>query len=104
MINDRGTKKWTSIMMPEHIRMLQEFFNEEEKVEKPILDEQELEEINFTLNEAIENNLTVQISYYIDGGFKDVVGKINNINAHNRHLWIDDNKVKLDDIVSASIK
>lgn len=39
-IKDRGTKKWTSIMLPEHVKALRELNAELNKVEKPILDEQ----------------------------------------------------------------
>lgn len=45
-IHDRGNIKWTAIMLPEHVQMLDEIFNGPEKKKKPILDEQEIQEIN----------------------------------------------------------
>ncbi|GIP64468.1 hypothetical protein J32TS6_30230 [Virgibacillus pantothenticus] len=41
MVNDRVTIKWTSIMLPEHVEMLEEVWKEQEYKEKPILDEQQ---------------------------------------------------------------
>ncbi|GGF28051.1 hypothetical protein GCM10010954_28930 [Halobacillus andaensis] len=38
--NDRGTIKWTSLMLPEHVEMVQEIFKEQEREEKLQLDEQ----------------------------------------------------------------
>ena len=39
-INERGTKKWTSLMLPEQIEMLEQLDREQDRKEKPILDEQ----------------------------------------------------------------
>jgi len=39
MLRDRGTKKWTSIMLPEHAKMLEHIWKESEHKDKPILDE-----------------------------------------------------------------
>jgi len=36
---DRGNIKWTSLMLPEHVQMVKEIWKEEEKVQKPVLDE-----------------------------------------------------------------
>lgn len=100
-VNDRGTMKWTSIMLPEHIDALNKMWEEQEKVEKPILDEQKLEEINLTLQEALQNKLTIRISRFTGSGFYETGGKIKIIDPQSGYLWLDDEKIKLDDIVSA---
>ncbi|GEN31675.1 hypothetical protein HNQ35_002040 [Cerasibacillus quisquiliarum] len=41
-IKDRGTKKWTSIMLPEHVKALKQLLADERKEQKPLLDEQHL--------------------------------------------------------------
>src|SRR5699024_4328863 len=63
-VNDRGTKKWTAMMMPEHEEMLQQMWKEQEYKQKPILDEQEQFELNTRLQLALQNDLTVEVEYY----------------------------------------
>ncbi|WP_185959636.1 YolD-like family protein [Lentibacillus cibarius] len=63
-VNDRGTKKWTAMMMPEHEEMLQQMWQEQEYKQKPILDEQKQFELNTKLQLALQNDLTVEVEYY----------------------------------------
>lgn len=39
-IKDRGTIKWTAMMLPEHVELLKQLEHEQQKVKKPELDEQ----------------------------------------------------------------
>jgi hypothetical protein len=103
MINDRGTKKWTAIMMPEQIAMLQKMFKEHNHKEKPILDDQQLMENATMLQEAIENDLTVEITYFKDHDFHNVDGKILFIQTQNRYLQLDDLRINLDEIIEVKI-
>lgn len=103
MINDRGTKKWTAIMMPEQIKMLQDVFAEQNHKEKPTLDDQRLAENETMLKEAIENNLTVEIIYFKDHDLHDVCGKILFIQPQNGYLQLDDLKINLDDIIEVNL-
>ncbi|UOQ91477.1 YolD-like family protein [Halobacillus shinanisalinarum] len=48
--NDRRTKKWTSLMIPDHVK---EVWKEDEREGKKILDEQKVEEIAFALQELV---------------------------------------------------
>ena len=38
MLKDRGTIKWTSLMLPEHVERLKNMWSETEKTAKPLLD------------------------------------------------------------------
>lgn len=64
MQNDRGAKKWTAMMMPEQINMLNQMWEEQEYKEKPIIDEQKMFEINTMLQLALHNDLTIKVEYY----------------------------------------
>ncbi|MFF2286401.1 YolD-like family protein [Peribacillus butanolivorans] len=46
MIRDRGRIKWVSMMLPEHVKLLREYNEGLDKVEKPVLDERKYEEFN----------------------------------------------------------
>ena len=62
--NDRGTIKWTSLMLPEHVEAIQKLWKEDDRVEKAILDEQQLEELEFALQRAKSDDLPVVIKHH----------------------------------------
>ncbi len=45
MIRDRGRIKWTSLMLPEHVKMLRDWANEDMWEKTKEIDEQKLEEM-----------------------------------------------------------
>jgi len=69
---DRGNKKWNSLMLVEHQKRLKELKMQEANVEKPELDQQQLQEINFKIEEALNKHLTVRIKFYQNKQIKDL--------------------------------
>ncbi|WP_284140085.1 MULTISPECIES: YolD-like family protein [unclassified Virgibacillus] len=67
MPKDRGNIKWISLMLPEHVVLLKEMWNEDNKRKPPVLDIQEAELINRELVAAIKNNCPVTVSFYDNG-------------------------------------
>ncbi|WP_026571546.1 MULTISPECIES: YolD-like family protein [Sediminibacillus] len=61
---DRGTIKWTSLMLPEHVEMLNQWYESEKDVEKPILSSDKLEEMQRTIMQAIEYKQKVSLYFY----------------------------------------
>lgn len=55
-VNNRGTIKWTTMMLPEHAQKLKELRKYQEKKQKPILDDEEINEINLKLQSAIHHD------------------------------------------------
>ena len=49
-------------MLPEHVEAIQKLWKEDERVEKAILDEQQLEEIEFALQRAKSDGLPVELN------------------------------------------
>lgn len=86
MIKDRGSIKWTTMMLPEHVKLLRNFDNSLDKVEKPILDEHQFEEINLLICEAMEYNKELVFTHYDRGDIKLFIGRVQ---------FIDDLKSKL---------
>jgi len=66
MIRDRGNIKWTSMMLPEHVKLLRDWSEEDTYQEKPVLDEQQLEQFNETLCMAMEEHMEIVFTYYKD--------------------------------------
>lgn len=104
-VNDRGTKKWTAMMMPEHIKMINDLWAEDDRKEKPILDEQQKVEIDLKLQLAIKDDLTVEVEYYADCDYHILKGKLLMVDSLNRRLRFDDEEteIQLDDIIDVNI-
>ncbi|WP_066189359.1 YolD-like family protein [Amphibacillus sp. Q70] len=105
-MNERGTIKWTSLMLPEHVQMLNEWTEEDNWKTKPILDEQQIEENSMKLQLAIHNNLTVEIKHYKDRYFHMAKGKLYKIDIVNKYIKIDNEertKINLNDLIDVAI-
>ncbi|MFD1362808.1 YolD-like family protein [Lentibacillus salinarum] len=107
-VNDRGTKKWTAMMIPEHEEMLQQMWDEQKYKEKPILDEQKQFEINSKLQLAINNDLTVEVEYYDHDvhDFQTIKGKLIMVDNLARVLRFDDASstvVSLNDVMEVVV-
>jgi len=103
-VNDRGTKKWSSIMLPEHVEALKKVFAEQDYKEKPILDDQQKVEIDLKLQLALSDDLTVEVKYFADHDFHLVKGKLRTIDALNKRLRFNDGtEVKLEDVIDVTI-
>lgn len=103
MVNDRGTKKWTSLMLPEHIKMLEGIWKEDEKKLKPMMDEQLQIEFGSLLQLALKDDLTVEVTYYADFNFHTAKGKLTMIDALNRRLQFPDMEINMDAITEVTI-
>jgi hypothetical protein len=90
MIRDRGKIKWTSMMLPEHVKMLRDWVKEDTYETKREVDEQQLELMNETLSEAIEFDQFVTITHYRHRNYEMVIGKIHYWNEITQKLHIVD--------------
>lgn len=79
MIRDRGRIKWTSMMLPEHVKLLRDWVKEDGFEDRKEMDEQQLELMNEILFEAIEFDQFVTITHYRNRNYEIVIGKI--------HYW-----------------
>jgi hypothetical protein len=83
---ERGTIKWNAMMIPEHKRLLSELFKEEYDRDKPELDEHALEVLNEKIREALIEGRLVRITYYHNGAFCAVQGRIKDCELPSRKL------------------
>lgn len=64
-IRDRGNIKWTSLMLPEHVKMLRKYINEEYyDIPEPTLDGQQMDEMNIMVLESMEYHFPLQFTLY----------------------------------------
>jgi len=85
-LRDRGNIKWTSLMLPEHVQMLKEVWKEDERVEKGILEEDQAAEIDFKLQMAIKDDLTVEIKHHNGFDYNYTKVKITSIDRNQMRL------------------
>src|SRR5690625_5447991 len=107
LLQDRGTKKWASLMLPEHVELLRVIWAEDEKIDKPILDVQELEVINRKLMQAYKQQYSVTLTIYMDGIMGEVCGSILGFNEDNIILCLGDDTevvINLNHIMSLAVR
>lgn len=104
-VNERGTKKWTSLMLPEHVKMLKDMWQEDDLKEKPIIDEQLQVEFGVKLRLASKDDLTVEITYYANQNYHIEKGKLIFLDPISRQLrFVSNNEyICLDDIIEVTI-
>ncbi|SDJ68530.1 YolD-like family protein [Sediminibacillus albus] len=90
-MNERGTIKWTSLMLPEHVEMLRSLWAEDEKQSKPIIDDQELEVISLVVSEAWEQGKPVKLIVFRQSSKLVITGKITAIKPEKQLLTIRQN-------------
>ncbi|HZW67996.1 MAG TPA: YolD-like family protein [Pseudogracilibacillus sp.] len=76
-VQDRGTMKWVSLMLPEHVELLKEVFVERQ--DKPTLDEQKMTEIDQTVKYAIKHHTPLEMTYFYNGRFEKIVSRLEKI-------------------------
>src|SRR5690625_3809938 len=76
-VHDRGTMKWVSLMLPEHVELLKEAFVEYK--EKPVLDEQKMIEIDRTLKYALQSGALIEMTYFYRGDYQCITSRLEKI-------------------------
>lgn len=106
MHHDRKMKKWRPFAsMPEQYIGLQEVINKQLEVPKPLLTEEQMEQINFTLIEALHTNKQVYLTYYKKGqcitekGFIRFVDSLGNLFVFIDEVFELKNKMKLSELI-----
>ncbi|AXI09308.1 YolD-like family protein [Oceanobacillus sp. 143] len=94
MTKDRGTIKWSSLMLPEHVELLKELWKEDEKVRKPLLDPQQIEIIHNDLMDAYHSERSVTISFYQNVAVSHLSGVITKLDQYRNSIILqtDDNE------------
>ncbi|MFZ7103916.1 MAG: YolD-like family protein [Peptococcaceae bacterium] len=107
-MKDRGAVKWSALMLPEHKQLLEEFYAEQNYVEKPNLDQDKCAEINNILTEALKNNLRVKIEIYHDHALRTITGLIKKYDPAEQSIKVagpgrEEIKIYLNQIADAEI-
>ncbi|MBU5245193.1 YolD-like family protein [Bacillus halotolerans] len=90
MLRDRGTIKWTSMMLPEHLTQLKQDLIDASKIEKPSLDDQQIEEMDILVSEALKFNKELKFKLFNNGFVENVTGRVHYINFEQQKLHVKD--------------
>ncbi|WP_432358969.1 YolD-like family protein [Sporosarcina sp. UB5] len=88
MIRDRGRIKWTAMMLPEHVEQLRDWQKEDGLQTRQQPDEQQIEEWNYRINEAMKRNEQLSIDYWHEGAIMTGKGFIRKIDALEGNLYL----------------
>jgi hypothetical protein len=89
-IRDRGKKKWQfAFGMPELIKAQRDLWTDQERIIKPIIDENEKEEFDQRICYSMEYNLLVKITMWYNGFPSDITGSIHYVDHTSHQLRIE---------------
>ncbi|MBN8435211.1 YolD-like family protein [Priestia flexa] len=91
-MQNRGMKKWRPFAtMPEQYIGIQNIINKQLEVSQPVLAEDQIEHMNFTLIEALHANRKVYLTYYKQGHYITETGFIQFVDSLRAiFVFIDD--------------
>lgn len=92
MNKDRGTIKWTAMMLPEHVKLLREWQEEDKFVEKPQLDDAQMEQLNTNLQRAYLEHRPIELKVWEKTAMYKVSGLIQKINSNEQFIQLEDGK------------
>ncbi|MGW9102093.1 YolD-like family protein [Priestia megaterium] len=99
-------KKWRPFAkMPEQYIGLKEIINKQVEVAQTVLTEEQMEQINFTLIEALHTNKQIYLTYYKNGqritetGFIQFVDSLGNLVIFIDEVFELKNKMRLSELI-----
>ncbi|GBF11091.1 YolD-like family protein [Tepidibacillus infernus] len=107
---NRGNLLWTGsrMMLTEHRQLLNKRLRDINKKQKPLLDEQQKEQMVQIISEAMVNDLEVIITLFDPYHEKRITGKVLGIDPLLRRLQLGDEQeyswIKLEDMIDIALK
>lgn len=89
MIRDRGTIKWTAMMLPEHVKLLREWKQEAYAEGPHTLTDWELEDLQQTIEQAYTQQIVVTITMWQETKFVQWTGTIKALNHETQQLLLE---------------
>ncbi|MEK5038443.1 YolD-like family protein [Sporosarcina sp. FSL K6-3457] len=103
MIRDRGAKKWTAMMLPEHLTQLRDWMGEDDYEEKPLIDEWTFQEFQQQLAIAYQSQCEIRVKTWEKGTLADTIGIFTQLDEQAQLIHVTDGlivqKISLNTIV-----
>lgn len=89
----RGMAKWRPFAtMSEQYQKLDEYMESQNKIDMPILSDEQIEQINNNMNYFYSTEKVATINYWNNGYILEIVGYIINLYTMERYISVKDNK------------
>ncbi|SMQ80669.1 YolD-like protein [Bacillus sp. OV166] len=89
-IRDRGKLKWQpASFLPLAFEMQREMFKDQERQERPLLDQYQMEEFDQRICYAMESNQAVKLNVWADGFIMDVTVRIHYVDPITHRLRVE---------------
>jgi hypothetical protein len=102
--------RWESskMMLPEHVEAINKHNFDKLRIEQPVLDEQEIEEIGRKIGESLENHSPISVSYYQSGFINEMKGIVTKLEPYTRQITLmdyeyDQHKLNFDNVVGVDL-
>ncbi|MDW8565426.1 YolD-like family protein [Staphylococcus shinii] len=83
----RGMVKWQPFAtLPEQFETIQQYLIDQNKIDRPILSDDQLSELNLQLHQALHIEQYITIEYYQSGWLEHITLKIKNIDMVHMYL------------------
>ena len=106
-LQDRGSKKWVAMMLPEHVKMLREYGEEIKKEPRPDLNEFDYEIIHDQIALAMQRNVEIKIKRWKEAWGTHDGALLEWIDLRKRTIEIEDPfrsfELSIDEIVDVTI-
>jgi len=89
MIRDRGSMKWTAMMLPEHLGLIKEWKQEQFYDKKRELTEWELEEIEQTIQRAFKMQKPITLTLWNNHNLHDETGLVTGTDIFKKELLLE---------------
>src|SRR5690625_469677 len=86
-ISQKNATKWVSLMESTERKLTKTTFINE--AEKPVINQEQLQEFDRKLKKAVMNNLDVEITYYVDNSFQTILSQVKSIDTEKGFIYID---------------
>ncbi len=88
-MKDRGLLKWQPFVMPEQRSVMKKVYIDDAKMNKPIMDEGQLHEINDVLVQSLQDEREIKLTLWLDGFIEDIEPVIvYKIDPYQRKLYV----------------
>ncbi|MEX6267068.1 YolD-like family protein [Staphylococcus saprophyticus] len=100
----RGIVKWQAFKtLPEQYEQLEQYIQDQNKIDRPSLSDDQLNDLNDKLIFKMYNDPTIELRYFVDGYINEKEGRIYKVDPYTQTLHLDEesglSKINLLDIV-----
>ncbi len=96
--------KWKPFnTIPEMNKIIDEIESKKQKEPKHYLLPDLIENINYTIKDALANNLKIQVKYMKQGFLKYEYGYIKNIDTNKKYILINNTKIYFKNIINVMV-